>query len=194
VDAETHVDALVAQQLGDPEHRVLSLCHRHVVAGLDGHVLRPARQCPLPIDVGAQVTQSRVADDGDHVGLRAQFARDADRRHHVGARRGAAEETWSDGRRQNLYIRVERLQDVPDEVRDLIVHEHVIVVAGLGLTEAEMRAGDPMGYRVPLEAMWTGTLFALAAGLMWGLVFIAPLLLPEYPARCSPSAATLPSA
>jgi drug/metabolite transporter (DMT)-like permease len=30
--------------------------------------------------------------------------------------------------------------------------------------------------------MWTGTFFALAAGLMWGLVFIAPLLLPEYPA------------
>jgi drug/metabolite transporter (DMT)-like permease len=27
----------------------------------------------------------------------------------------------------------------------------------------------------------TGTLFALAAGLMWGLVFVAPLLLPEYP-------------
>jgi drug/metabolite transporter (DMT)-like permease len=30
--------------------------------------------------------------------------------------------------------------------------------------------------------MWIGTLFALAAGLMWGLVFIGPLLLPEYPA------------
>jgi drug/metabolite transporter (DMT)-like permease len=30
--------------------------------------------------------------------------------------------------------------------------------------------------------MWTGTFFALAAGLMWGLVFIAPLLLPDYPA------------
>jgi drug/metabolite transporter (DMT)-like permease len=30
--------------------------------------------------------------------------------------------------------------------------------------------------------MWIGTLFALAAGLMWGLVFIAPLLLPAYPA------------
>ncbi|MDE2625903.1 MAG: DMT family transporter [Burkholderiales bacterium] len=27
-----------------------------------------------------------------------------------------------------------------------------------------------------------GILFALAAGLMWGLVFVAPLLLPEYPA------------
>ena len=28
----------------------------------------------------------------------------------------------------------------------------------------------------------SGTFFALAAGLMWGLVFIGPLLLPEYPA------------
>ena len=31
-------------------------------------------------------------------------------------------------------------------------------------------------------ALANGTLFALAAGLMWGLVFIAPLLLPAYPA------------
>ena len=31
-------------------------------------------------------------------------------------------------------------------------------------------------------ALVSGTLFALAAGLMWGLVFVGPLLLPEYPA------------
>jgi drug/metabolite transporter (DMT)-like permease len=30
--------------------------------------------------------------------------------------------------------------------------------------------------------MFIGTLFALAAGLLWGLVFVGPLLLPEYPA------------
>jgi drug/metabolite transporter (DMT)-like permease len=30
--------------------------------------------------------------------------------------------------------------------------------------------------------LFIGTLFALAAGLMWGLVFVAPLLLPQYPA------------
>ncbi|NRF69615.1 DMT family transporter [Aquincola sp. S2] len=30
--------------------------------------------------------------------------------------------------------------------------------------------------------MWIGTSYALAAGLMWGLVFIGPLLLPDYPA------------
>ncbi len=29
--------------------------------------------------------------------------------------------------------------------------------------------------------MLIGTLFALAAGLLWGLVFVVPLLLPEYP-------------
>jgi drug/metabolite transporter (DMT)-like permease len=30
--------------------------------------------------------------------------------------------------------------------------------------------------------LFAGTLYALAAGLMWGLVFVGPLLLPEYPA------------
>jgi drug/metabolite transporter (DMT)-like permease len=30
--------------------------------------------------------------------------------------------------------------------------------------------------------LFSGSLFALAAGLMWGLVFVGPLLLPEYPA------------
>ncbi len=29
--------------------------------------------------------------------------------------------------------------------------------------------------------MWAGTAFALAAGLMWGLVFVAPVLLADYP-------------
>jgi len=32
------------------------------------------------------------------------------------------------------------------------------------------------------HALVTGTLFALAAGLMWGLVFVAPTLLADYPA------------
>jgi drug/metabolite transporter (DMT)-like permease len=51
-----------------------------------------------------------------------------------------------------------------------------------------MQAGVP-GRAVALRAagyaagmLWSGTFFALAAGLMWGLVFVGPLLLPEYPA------------
>jgi drug/metabolite transporter (DMT)-like permease len=35
---------------------------------------------------------------------------------------------------------------------------------------------------LPRPELLTGTLFALAAGLMWGLVFVVPLLLPDYPA------------
>jgi drug/metabolite transporter (DMT)-like permease len=32
-----------------------------------------------------------------------------------------------------------------------------------------------------MSPLLSGTAFALAAGLMWGLVFVAPLMLPEYP-------------
>ena len=59
-----------------------------------------------------------------------------------------APQTWSDGRRQNLYIRFEALGDVPEEIRDYIVYEHVVIVAGLGLGEESMLEPDPMGYRI----------------------------------------------
>jgi hypothetical protein len=59
-----------------------------------------------------------------------------------------APQTWSDGRRQNLYIRFEALDDVAAEIRDLIVYEHVIIVAGLGLGEECLARPDPMGYRI----------------------------------------------
>jgi hypothetical protein len=59
-----------------------------------------------------------------------------------------APQTWNDGRRQNLYIRFERLEDVPAEIRDRIVYEHVVIVAGLGLGEECLVRPDPMGYRL----------------------------------------------
>lgn len=59
-----------------------------------------------------------------------------------------APQTWNDGRRQNLYIRFERLADVAPAIRDVICYEHVIVVAGLGLGEECLAHPDPMGYRV----------------------------------------------
>lgn len=59
-----------------------------------------------------------------------------------------APQTWDDGRRQNLYIRFERLKDVAPEIRDVLIYDHAIIVAGLGLDEAAMRQGDPMGYRI----------------------------------------------
>ena len=59
-----------------------------------------------------------------------------------------APQTWNDGRRQNLYIRFERLEDVAPEIRDYLVYEHVVIVAGLGLGEECLKKPDPMGYRI----------------------------------------------
>ena len=44
------------------------------------------------------------------------------------------------------------------------------------------RTCGTLALTMPTPQLLTGTLFALAAGLMWGLVFVSPLLLPEYPA------------
>ncbi|NTV73291.1 MAG: hypothetical protein HGA66_03680 [Holophaga sp.] len=59
-----------------------------------------------------------------------------------------APQTWNDGSRQDLYIRFEKLEDVPAEVRDYIIYEHVVIVAGLGLGEEALQKAEPMGYRI----------------------------------------------
>jgi hypothetical protein len=59
-----------------------------------------------------------------------------------------APQTWDDGRRQNLYIRFEKFEDVAPEWRDYIVYEHVVIMAGLGLDEDSMKKPDPLGYRI----------------------------------------------
>ncbi len=59
-----------------------------------------------------------------------------------------APQTWNDGRRQNLYIRFEKLEDVAPEIRDYIIYEHVVIVAGLGLGEECLVNPSPMGYRI----------------------------------------------
>jgi hypothetical protein len=65
-----------------------------------------------------------------------------------------APQTWKDGRRQDLYIRFENLDWVRPDLRDVIRHRHVIIVAGLGLGEEALKAADPMGYRLH---QWTQT-------------------------------------
>ena len=59
-----------------------------------------------------------------------------------------APQTWDDGRRQNLYIRFERFEDLPPDLLDVIEYEHVMIVAGLGFSEDEIERNDPLGYRV----------------------------------------------
>lgn len=59
-----------------------------------------------------------------------------------------APQTWSDGVRQNLYIRFERFEDVPDKVKEYVDYEHCIIVAGLGFGEESLHTEEPMGYRI----------------------------------------------
>ncbi|MGD9210733.1 MAG: hypothetical protein PVI90_08150 [Desulfobacteraceae bacterium] len=59
-----------------------------------------------------------------------------------------APQTWNDGVRQNLYIRMEKLEEVPEEVRKYIIYEHVIIVCGLGLGEECLTNPNPLGYRL----------------------------------------------
>lgn len=59
-----------------------------------------------------------------------------------------APQTWNDGTRQNLYIRFEDLSTIPDEIKEYIVYEHVVVVGGLGFGEESMKQELPMGYRI----------------------------------------------
>lgn len=59
-----------------------------------------------------------------------------------------APQTWNDGVRQNLYIRMETLESLPEFVQDYIIYDHVIVVAGLGLGDEALVNPEPWGYRI----------------------------------------------
>jgi len=48
-------------------------------------------------------------------------------------------------------------------------------------SQATREAGARIAVPADRAALASGTAFALAAGLLWGLVFVAPLLLPDYP-------------
>ena len=57
--------------------------------------------------------------------------------------------------------------------------------AGDAASSAPSAPGGPAALPASVAAppqLLGGTLFALAAGLMWGLVFVAPTMLPDYPA------------
>lgn len=59
-----------------------------------------------------------------------------------------APQTWNDGQRQNLYIRFEDVNTLPDWVQDYIIYDHCVVVAGIGLGEEALQNPQIMGYRI----------------------------------------------
>ncbi len=59
-----------------------------------------------------------------------------------------APQTWNDGVRQNLYIRMEDVKTLPDFVKSYIKYDHVVAVAGIGLGEQALKNPQVMGYRI----------------------------------------------
>jgi len=57
-----------------------------------------------------------------------------------------APQTWSDGTRQDLYIRMEDLAKVPQKLIDLIVYKHCYVAGGYDRSTIDQ--GQPFGYRL----------------------------------------------
>lgn len=59
-----------------------------------------------------------------------------------------APQTWSDGTRQNIYIRMEDPAWIPEQYREYIIYEHCVIAAGLGFGEESMKNEQVMGYRI----------------------------------------------
>jgi len=60
-----------------------------------------------------------------------------------------APQTWSDGKQIRPYIRMEALADVPDEIKDLVKYDHVVIVGAISILGDDVKRDDPvLGYRV----------------------------------------------
>ncbi len=59
-----------------------------------------------------------------------------------------APQTWNDGTRQNLYIRFEALEDVPEWVKDYVIYDHVVIVNCIGLGDGALENPEVWGYRI----------------------------------------------
>jgi hypothetical protein len=59
-----------------------------------------------------------------------------------------APQTWNDGSRQNLYIRCEDLNTVPDWVKDYVIYDHCIIVSAIGFGEQALEKPEVFGYRI----------------------------------------------
>ncbi|MBN2826447.1 MAG: hypothetical protein JXQ26_00560 [Tissierellales bacterium] len=59
-----------------------------------------------------------------------------------------APQTWNDGTRQNLYIRCEDINTVPDWIKEYVIYDHVIFVSAIGFGEEALRNPEVFGYRI----------------------------------------------
>jgi hypothetical protein len=60
-----------------------------------------------------------------------------------------APQTWSDGKQIRPYIRIEALEDVPAEIKDLVKYDHVVFAGGISILGDNVGRDDPiLAYRI----------------------------------------------
>ena len=59
-----------------------------------------------------------------------------------------APQTWSDGTRQNLYIQLLDIAELPDSLNAFITQEHVTTVCCIGMGEEALKKPEVWGYRI----------------------------------------------
>lgn len=70
-----------------------------------------------------------------------------------------APQVWSDGTKIKPHIRFENPADLPEDVTELIIYDHAMVVAGISLTGENFKEDDPaLAYRVH---QWESTDFGV---------------------------------
>lgn len=54
-----------------------------------------------------------------------------------------APQTWNDGLKMRPYLRIEQLENVPQEIRDLIKYDHAVIVSGISIFGENVKSNDP---------------------------------------------------
>ncbi|MDK2784880.1 MAG: hypothetical protein PWQ41_1692 [Bacillota bacterium] len=60
-----------------------------------------------------------------------------------------APQRWSDGTLTKPHIRMEDVATLPEDIADIIIYDHAVVVAGISLTEEDYKPDNPpLAYRI----------------------------------------------
>ena len=77
-----------------------------------------------------------------------------------------APQTWNDGVKIRPYIKMVRLEDVPDEMRDLIKYDHVVIAGAISILGDNVKADDPvLGYRIHQWQKSDGGCVGMSSGM-----------------------------
>jgi hypothetical protein len=77
-----------------------------------------------------------------------------------------APQMWDDGQQIRPYIRMETLEDVADDIKDLVKYDHVVIVGAISILGDNVKRDDPViGYRVHQWQKTDGGVVGMSSGM-----------------------------